>query len=347
VFWRVTLPEAAGGLVMIGLLVGFLAATDLTIVDLLRVRTFAVEVYTQFALARLPSGPLLTALPIFLILLALLLGGRRRLLRTAAPDLEAAPLPRTRLGRLGPVLAVLAALGGGAGLFIVMLALARVLGTAAEALAALRSIAPDLRVTATLSLVSAVLIVVLAWPAARGALRPGWTGRILQLGVLALLALPAPVAGVGLITLLNQPGPLGEVYDSPAILVIGYLVRFWPVGVLLLIPAALRIAQELLDAGRVDGCGPIRLEWSISLPQARPALLAVLLISLILCIGEIGCSILIAPPGWSPVSVRAFTLMHFGVYRDLAVLAIVSIGLAAGPWLGLYWLLSQRMRTGT
>ncbi len=47
-------------------------------------------------------------------------------------------------------------------------------------------------------------------------------------------------------------------------------------------------------------------------------------------------------PGWTTASVRAFTLMHFGVYRDLAVLALASVGCILFPWLLLVCLLKRR-----
>jgi ABC-type Fe3+ transport system permease subunit len=50
---------------------------------------------------------------------------------------------------------------------------------------------------------------------------------------------------------------------------------------------------------------------------------------------------LLAPPGWATVSVRAFTLIHYGVYRDLAVLAVLSVGTIALPCLVLVLLLKR------
>ena len=71
-------------------------------------------------------------------------------------------------------------------------------------------------------------------------------------------------------------------------------------------------------------------------------MLVVWLVIAILCFGEVGCTVLLAPPGWSTASVRAFTLMHFGVYPDLAVLALVAAGYILIPWLVLVALLQRR-----
>ena len=73
----------------------------------------------------------------------------------------------------------------------------------------------------------------------------------------------------------------------------------------------------------------------------RDAVLAWLVV-VILCFGEVGATMLVVPPGWETTAIRAFTLMHFGVYRDLAVLALLSIGCILLPWGGLVWLLARR-----
>ena len=61
----------------------------------------------------------------------------------------------------------------------------------------------------------------------------------------------------------------------------------------------------------------------------------------VLCVGEIGSSVLVVPPGWDTVTVRFFTLIHYSLYADVAVLALglMGLSLAAGaivarPWRG-------------
>jgi ABC-type Fe3+ transport system permease subunit len=51
--------------------------------------------------------------------------------------------------------------------------------------------------------------------------------------------------------------------------------------------------------------------------------------------------VLLVPPGSETVSVRAFTLLHFGVYRDLAALALVSVATILVPWAVLLWALRR------
>jgi iron(III) transport system permease protein len=158
------------------------------------------------------------------------------------------------------------------------------------------------------------------------------------------LAVPAPVIGISLISLLNRPGVAGWIYDSPLVIVAGYFVRFLPVAVLLLMPAVQRVPRELEQAARVDGCDWVAEHWHIRRPALLKDALVVWLIIVILCFAEVGATVLLAPPGWATASVRAFTLIHFGVYRDLAVLALLSVAFILLPCGLLLWFLRGSLR---
>src|SRR5262245_52213976 len=88
VFFNITLRVASGGLCTIGLLVALLVATDYSLADLLQVRTFSREVYTQFALHRTAVGPLLTGGPAFVVIALLLAAILARWGRALAPMLQ-------------------------------------------------------------------------------------------------------------------------------------------------------------------------------------------------------------------------------------------------------------------
>ncbi len=163
------------------------------------------------------------------------------------------------------------------------------------------------------------------------------------MAIVVLLAVPAPVAGISLIELLNRPGWAGRLYDSPMVITLGYIVRFLPLGVLLLIPAVQRVPLEVESAARLDGCDWLAAQRHVYWPAIAADAAIVWLVIMILCFAEVGCTVLLAPPGWTTASVRAFTLMHFGVYRDLAVLALTSVGCILLPWLVLVCLLKRRL----
>ncbi len=335
VLWRVLLPQRGGLIAATATLVLVLVGTDLTIVDLLRVRTFAEEVYTQFALDRAPGALFLLTAP-WLLLFALLIVpafARFRGLAHESPEATARPAPRYRLGPAGPSLALLyfTLVAGGAALVVARLC--AVIGDVAAGWMAFLAIQGELWRSLLLAGGAALVILAVTWIPARLAARGGWRSALLLLGALLLMALPAPLAGVWLIAALDRPGLLGVIYDSPAALVIGLLLRFGPVALLLLTPLFWRVPRELMDAVQLDGGSWLAIERHVILPAVRPALPTVAFVLALLCLGEVGMSVLLAPPGFPTAAIRLFTLLHFGVYRDAAVLSLALLLAATALWI--------------
>jgi iron(III) transport system permease protein len=346
VLWRVTIPQATWGFVAVALLIIVIVATDYTIADLLVVRTFAEEVYTQYLLSRSAAGPVATGLPVLAVLAGLLIVVQVRygLFGEQSPW-RLGGRPRTvRLGRwrwpttalcLGSVLAL-------AGPPAV--ALLKRIESADGLTSAVRGLWPELLVSAGCASISATIAVALSVGLAWTLLRARRLRWVVAAAVVLLLAMPAPVAGISLITILNRPLWGAWLYDTPAAIVAGYVVRFLPIGVLLLLPGIKRVPIEHELAARVDGCDWLGVQWHVYWPAvARDALVAWLVV-MILCFGEVGSTVLLAPPGWPPAAVRAFTLLHFGVYRDLAVLALALVVCVAVPWLALLAVMGDRLR---
>ncbi len=345
VFLRVTLPHLRWGVAVLGMIVVMLVATDHTIADILMVRTFAEEIYTQYALRRLRVGPVITSLPILAVVAAMLVlvQVRCRLVGENSPW-QFGTLPRTfPLGRFRSVVAAGCALIAFLALGIPTVALARKVGTIEDFFVALRSLWGELLLSGVLGASGATIVVASAIGLAWAALRSRRLRWPLGVAIVLLLSLPAPLVGISLIELLNRPGLLGRIYDSPIAITIGYLIRFLPVGVLLMLPAVQRVPSELESAARIDGCDWLGTQRHVYWPAVARVVPVVWLIVLVLCFAEVGATVLLAPPGYSTASVRAFTLIHFGVYRDLAVLAAASVGCVLLP----SFLLARLLRTKT
>jgi len=340
---HVTLPHSAWAYVATALVITLFVATDFTIADLLVVRTFAEECYIQYQLDHRQAGPLLTALPLVVVLAGVLAAAHARYRRVGEVSSSGTDTsPRTfRLGRWRTPAAWLVGIS-------LLAAVGVPLGTLLNRIQPLEGLSgvivglvPELRNTAALVLLGATLVLLpaggLAWRLARG----GAVRWPLIPALILLLVLPAPVVGITLTGLLNRPGLLGHVYDSPLVVPIGYYVRFLPIAVLLLLPAAQRVPTELVWAARVDGCDSLGIARHVSWPAMRGDAALAWLIVAILCTGEIGTTVLVVPPGWETAAVRAFTLLHFGVYRDLAVLTLLALGIILLPAGGLLWLLRR------
>jgi len=342
---RVTIPQAGWGVATLGMLVVLLVATDFTIADILMIRTFAEEVYTQYALHRSPAGPVLASLPVLLVMAVLLVAiqVRYRLLGEHSPW-QFGARPRTiPLGRWRPVVAVCCIVAVTACLGLPAGALLKRIESPSAFVTAVGGLQGELLVSGVLAAAGATVVAGLGVGLAWAALRMGRFRWLIWVAIVLLLAVPAPVAGISLIELLNRPGWAGRLYDSPAVIMLGYVVRFLPLGVLLLIPAVQRVPVEVESAARLDGCDWLATQRHVYWPAVTADVAIVWLVVAVLCFAEVGCTVLLAPPGWTTASVRAFTLMHFGVYQDLAVLALASVGCILFPWLVLVCLLKRRV----
>ncbi|MBK9127988.1 MAG: iron ABC transporter permease [Phycisphaerales bacterium] len=346
VMLTVTLPLARGGLVAAGVVLLVLVVTDFTLTDLLAVRTYAEEAYSQYRLDGRQVGPLLTGLPLLAVLVVVVATCRRLLtaLMEAAWARSALEACRFRLRGTRGVTS-LVVLSGLLAVVLVLLgataARIRQPGQLGETVAV---VWPDVINSLWLGALAAGVIVLagvgLAWRLAEG----GAAAWLVGVAVIFLASLPGPVVGISLIGLLNHPAWPVDLYDSPLAVAIGYVVRFLPLGVVLLLPAALAVPRGLREAARVDGGDELDVHTRVVWPMMLPALPAVGVLLVILCLGDVGTATLLLAPGWDTAASRAFSLLHFGVYQDLAVLGLLTAAHALAAYIMLT--LALRWRRG-
>jgi len=175
----------------------------------------------------------------------------------------------------------------------------------------------------------------------RGAVCKG-VGRAIDVCLLALFAIPSTVVGIGLIGAWNRPGPLGMVYGTPIMLLLADVARFLPVAALIIGASVRQLPISHEEAAAVSGAGWWRTARLIVWPQIRPGLLAAWVIAFVLSFGELGASILVAPPGLSTLPVRVYTLIAYTPSSHVATLALLQAAVACGPLAILGLVLSMR-----
>ena len=181
---------------------------------------------------------------------------------------------------------------------------------------------------ATAALIAGTL---LAWTM-RGARGFPWA----RLGLLAfLMAVPGPIVGIALIRLLNRPAdsPLAIVawlYDTNFAPWLAQTLRALPLVTLVVWPALQSVPQSMLDAAATEGAGWWRQLVAIALPQRLPALAVAWLVGFAVAVGELAATVLVVPPGPTTISVRIFSLIHYGVDDRVAAICLVLCGALAG-----------------
>jgi len=360
----VLVPPALGA----ALLVFALTLTEFAVPQLLRVRTVGEAAYERIqegdvavaAALSLPLVPVVVAagaLGAFILM-------RSRVASLAGLEGEVPKFTGQRLGRMGHLAAGLATLLAiTPALILPCVSLGWLAATARMSQSAMRGRHKLLRTsgilnsfrgawelahddairTVLLAAIAATLATLFAIALARLASRVGWGPLLGVLG--AGVAVPAPIVGLGLITLWNR-GAGAAVYQSSAIVLLAWLARFFPVAVFLAQGALARVPQELENAAALAGRGPVERFVAVVLPNAAPGLVAAWLAIYVLSATEYGATVLISPPGKPLLAPSVMNFMRRGQDPEIAACQILLLGVIALPLALIALALVLRSRIG-
>ncbi len=344
VFRRITAPLMAPGIAAATLLVFVLALAEFGVPGLLRVPVFTTEVFTTFAALYDFGRATAFALPLLLATLAagigvrVLIGDRiitaSRTVSTGLPLI----LGKWRLQAIALITMVL--------LLAVALPLVTLMRESSGGWTARAPVGESGRAIANsllISSASATLIVVigmfLGYSMARAKLR---ARGVAELICLISFAVPGTVVAIGLIELWNRPGLPGDLYRSAAIIVIACVARFLPVAALILAAGIRQIPHSAEEAAEVVGAGWLRIFSRIVTPQLRRGIAAAWVIVFIFSFGELGATILVAPPGESTLPVRIYTLLANTTSNQVAALALMQAAMVLTPLIPLAIVLNRK-----
>jgi iron(III) transport system permease protein len=355
VLLRVTLPRSRAAVGAAALWVALQTASEVTVTDMLQVRTFAEEVYTQLgmgggaALARAVVVAVPGVVLAWLVVIEAVPRLERHLppLQTLLAPPPLFPLGSTRWPLLAVMLTAVFVLAG-----IPLSSLVRKAGLQGwpplwSAGYAWERVATALGLHGPMVMVSLLVAVVAGIVTAAAGLLLAWLGQATPwfaaatLGLLAGIgAMPGPVLGLGfkgaiqdlldvlgsnpahpdLLAVLLYYGP------SPVPVLVVHVVRFLPFAVALLWPVVRLLPTELRDSARLDGMRPAQEFRSLVWPLARRACLWTGLVVAALSLGEISASKLVETPGSETFAHVVFDRMHYGVTNDVAALCLVLLG---------------------
>jgi iron(III) transport system permease protein len=344
VLWRITLRLAAPSIIAAALVIFVLAVSEFGVPGLLRVRVFTTEVFTAFAALYDFDRATILALP--LLLLSTVVAG-------IAVAVVGERLVTTRRGSAGasaPLFQSWKAVGLVIAALVVSVALLTPVAVLLREASAIRSWATVLEGSSSAIRNSLVLGVVGATLTTCVGLGLGYArararrsvGFLADLTFVVLFSVPSTIVGVGLISLWNRPGALGAVYGTNAMLLLGYLARFLPVAALGMAAAMRQIPDSHEEAAATAGAGWVRTMTHIVVPQAFRGVVAVWIVVFVLAFGELGASILLAPPGEATLPIRIYTLIANAPPAHVAALSLLQAAVIVSPLLLLAWTVTAR-----
>jgi iron(III) transport system permease protein len=358
VLWLVTFRRARPALAIAALWVVAQTAGEITVTDAMMVRTFAEEVYTEFATNTQGLGrAVLLALPQIIGVAALALIAVRRWERRA-PPLVSWPQHRDWLdlgwGRWVCFGAVLLAVGLLAGVPLVSL-IWKAGGGAGQAGWSGHELQTQLRLTWVTG--RGVLLDSLLWSCLAGAgaallaLVACWLARdsrwfriFLLLMAVGAWIVPGPVLGYGLKEEINRLMDLEDLllggwmrlrplraalYDQPWPLPILWIdiIRVFPFAVALLWPAVRSVPRDVTDAARVDGAGPLQELRMVVWPLCRNMTARAVVVGTVLALGELSAGKMVEVPGRWTFAQELFQQMHYGTPATVAALCLMQLAL--------------------
>jgi iron(III) transport system permease protein len=139
-----------------------------------------------------------------------------------------------------------------------------------------------------------------------------------------LLMIPASIMAIGMIKLWNHK--LSEfIYSSPVMIIFVFVALFIPYGIFVLLSNFKQVDRSLEEAASLCGAGRPMVIKKVLYPLLKPGLWFSWIVAFTLCLGELTATILVIPPGRETISLRTFSLMHYGESSFIAATALIPI----------------------
>ena len=336
-FFRVVLPQLRPAIYGGGLLVALYALADFGAVTILRFPTFTVAIYNAYRglfdrTEAAALGTVLVALTFLLLAVEALAARRLRPL----PARSARPAPPVPLGRwraaatafVAAVAAVTLALPLGVIASWAARAVAR--GGLGDLAAVGATAAASLGVAAA----AALAAVAAAVPVAAWAWRhPGRLARVTERLASSGYALPGLVIALALVFFATRWAR--PIYQTLALLVFAYVVRFLPEALAAVRSALAGVPPRLEEAGRSLGRSPAAVLATVTLPLLRPGLAAGAGLVFLTTLKELPATLILRPIGFDTLAIEVWTAAAEGIYSQAALPALALVAVSALP---VYWL---------
>jgi iron(III) transport system permease protein len=324
VLLRVSLPLAAPAVLAAALLIFVLAVSEFGVPGLLRVRVYTTEVFTAFAALYDPVRAAVLTLPLLALCIAVAVVAAVVLadrLVTTGRTLSAPSSLITHWRTPSVSFALLV-------MSVALIAPLMMLGSEAAGVdspsAVVAGSSGAILNSVALAAVGATLVVAVALGLGYLRARTVSSGRLIDVLLVVLFAIPGTVIGVGLIDLWNRPGIPGIVYDSNGMFLLAYLARFVPVAALMLAATVRSVPVAHEETAAVSGASWLRTVAQVVMPQMRLGIAAAWIVVFVLAFGELGVTILVAPPGDATLPIRIYTMIANSPPSHVALFALLQ-----------------------
>lgn len=328
----ITLPLVMPHILAGGIMVFIFSIVNISVPDILRVRVYPLEIFIQFSAFYDNRAATLLSLPLvcvtFLLLLSLkqFMKGRSYLQIGAGQDKRMiTPLKNFH----APALTFSIAISGLSSILPVGLLAKGVVDTPGIVGKTLASCLPQLTFSVAIAVAGSAATLALGFFVAC-IIRSAGTrmATFLSLAAFLPLAIPGTTIGIGMIAVWNRPY-LDAFYGSTMMMLMGYIARFIPFAVIIVLSGLEQIRPEFEESAVLAGRSFFSRMIMILIPLLRKHILVVFIMGFILCFGELGTTLLIIPPGSETLPVKLYNLMHYGAEQMVSALCLIVAGVVS------------------
>jgi iron(III) transport system permease protein len=318
---QISLPLAAPVILAGASFIFLLSLMDYSVPSLFQVSTYSLEIFAEFSASNQPSRAFLLATPLLLISVMILIYAQNALrgITLQSPW-------KSRLWEVPPRWSwTFRILQSVAMILLLSQILVPIISQALLSLpienlhATIRDASSEIGSTWWIAFFTSILALPIALPLAYKL----QTKRSLWWVPVTLpLAIPAPLVGIGLIILWNHP-QTQTIYTTIWMPILAALARFTPIAVIFLFTQLRRIQPDLVEAAKLLQKNPLQSWLQVRLPLLLPSMLGTAGILFILTAGELGATLLVAPPGQTTLTMRIYNFLHYGASDTVAGLGLV------------------------
>ena len=332
-FFFVTLPLLRPGIAAGGLLVALYTLSDFGAVSLLRYETFTWAIFVQydsFLDRTLGAGLSLSLVVLALAIVGLEVFSRGRARYYSSSASASRPPSTVRLGRWRwPALAFCSTV-----VAVSLAAPMSILGySVAQGISGGESLNLDweaVRNSVYIAALAATTAVIAALPVAALSVRyPGALSGLLERLSYVGFALPGIAIALALVFFGAGYAPL--LYQTTWLLLLAYVVLFLSPALGAVRTSLLQISPRIEEAARGLGDSPLHAFSSVTLPIARPGILAGWALVFLLVMKELPATLILSPIGFNTLATSIWSAASEAYFARAALPALLLIAASAAP----------------
>lgn len=141
--------------------------------------------------------------------------------------------------------------------------------------------------------------------------------------LLILFVLPSTILGIAFIRFYNQSAT-EFIYSSAFIILLGYVGKYGFIASRISGNGIRQIPVSLEEAAKIMAAKPFNRFRKILLPLLSPSLFISFVLAFVLCLGELGTTIMVYPPGTELMPVKIFTISANAPQALTSSMALIS-----------------------